>query len=323
LVLGLLMVQASPGKKMTREEYFDVYHEMAVREMHRSGVPASITLAQGALESGDGNSSLALKANNHFGIKCHEDWYGRKIYQDDDEKNECFRRYESVEDSYRDHSDYLRNKQRYAFLFELEVTDYKAWAKGLKKAGYATNPSYAESLIRIIEEFRLDRYDTEAEPPGGKSHHRHPAKPARDIGEINRVKYIVARRGDTYQRLTTELGKIEYELPRYNDAGTEDSLAEGQVVFIQPKRNKAQAGTNTHVFRQGETMLSVSQKYAVKLERLYLLNGLEPGSQPAPGTRLQLRKAIHGKAVAPVPQTKEKINGGEEEDEIKVDLNFN
>lgn len=228
-----------------------------------------------------------------------------------------------MEDSYRDHSDYLRNKQRYAFLFELEVTDYKAWAKGLKKAGYATNPSYAESLIRIIEEFRLDRYDTEAEPPGGKTHHRHSAKPTRDISEINRVKYVIARRGDTYRSLTTEFGKIDYELPRYNDAGAEDSLSEGQVVFIQPKRNKAEAGTNTHVFKPGETMLSVSQKYAVKLERLYLLNGMEPGSQPAPGTRLQLRKAVHGKAMAPVPQSKEKINGGEEEDEIKVDLNLN
>jgi hypothetical protein len=323
LVLGLSMIQANQGHKMTRAEYFEMYHSMAVREMYRSGVPASITLAQGALESGDGNSTLAVEANNHFGIKCHDDWYGRKIYQDDDEKNECFRKYESVADSYRDHSDYLRNKQRYAFLFELEVTDYKGWARGLKKAGYATNPSYAESLIRIIEEFRLDRYDTEKEPLEGKTHHRHPAKPTRDIGEINRVKFVTARQGDSYRSLTEELGKIDYELPRYNDAGMEDSLAEGQVVFIQPKRNKAQAGNNTHVFRQGETMLSVSQKYAVKLERLYLLNGLEPGSQPAPGTMLQLRRAVHGKVPAPAPQSREKINGGEEEDEIKVDLNLN
>jgi LysM repeat protein len=318
---ALLFIQASPGHRMTRTEYFERYGDLAVREMYRSGVPASITLAQGALESGDGNSILAVQANNHFGIKCHEDWYGRKIYQDDDRKNECFRRYESVEDSYKDHSDYLRVKQRYAFLFELKVTDYKGWAKGLKKAGYATNPAYAESLIRIIEEFRLDRYDTETVLSKPSSHNRHPAKNAREGGEINRVKFLMARSGDTYALLTKELGKLDWELRQYNDANSADSLVPGQVVYIQPKRNKAQAGSNTHVVKAGETMLSISQKYAMKQDRLYYLNGLTVGSKPEPGTILQLRKASRTHAQVTV-QPKEKIPEGEEEDEIKVDLNL-
>lgn len=321
LVLALFLIQAVPGHRMTRMEYFERYGDLAVREMHRSGVPASITLAQGALESGDGNSTLAVQANNHFGIKCHDDWYGRKIYQDDDKENECFRRYESVEDSYRDHSDYLRKKQRYAFLFELEITDYKGWARGLKKAGYATNPAYAESLIRIIEEFRLDRYDTSPVQGKPSSQRRHPVKPARETGEINRVKFITARQGDTFAALTAELGKLDWELPRYNDAGEEDSLAPGQVVYIQPKRNKAQAGVNTHTVKTGETMRSISQKYAVKLDRLYLMNGLTYGSRmPAPGTRLQLRKTV--KTPVSVPEQPGETQDGEEEDQIKVDLNL-
>lgn len=150
VIVGDRLAFSQSSDRMTRAEYFEAYKDMAIDEMHRSGVPASITLAQGALESGDGNSSLAKRANNHFGIKCHEDWNGKKVYQDDDSKNECFRKYPSVEDSYRDHSDYLKAKSRYDFLFELNITDYKGWAKGLKKAGYATSPSYAESLIRII-----------------------------------------------------------------------------------------------------------------------------------------------------------------------------
>ncbi len=150
VLLNLLLCTSwsQTGGKMTRYQYFEKFHEMAVEEMNRSGVPASITLAQGALESADGNSSLAREANNHFGIKCHEDWTGKKVYQDDDSKDECFRKYYSVEDSYRDHSDYLKAKSRYAFLFELELTDYKGWARGLKKAGYATSPTYADRLIK-------------------------------------------------------------------------------------------------------------------------------------------------------------------------------
>ena len=324
LLLGLLLqgsIAQSSGR-MTRLEYFERFAGMAVHEMHRSGVPASITLAQGALESGDGNSTLAINANNHFGIKCHEDWTGKKTYQDDDARNECFRKYPSVEDSYSDHSDYLKAKQRYAFLFELDITDYKGWARGLKKAGYATSPTYADALIKIIEDFDLHRYDkmdavkTAAQP----SARHHKVQTGREISEINRVKYIRAMAGDTYESLTIALGKTDRELTAYNDARNSDSLAAGDVVYIQPKRNKAATGKNNHTVKEGESLRVISQTYALKLESLRILNRIAPGNEPMAGTVLQLRKALSAPAQA--GKTREMISGGDEEDEIKVDLNL-
>jgi hypothetical protein len=325
-LLNLLLCTSwsQTGGKMTRLQYFEKFHEMAIEEMHRSGVPASITLAQGALESADGNSSLAREANNHFGIKCHEDWTGKKVYQDDDSRDECFRKYFSVEDSYRDHTDYLKSKSRYAFLFELKLTDYKGWARGLKKAGYATSPTYAERLIKIIEDFGLSRYDDMNIPE--KTEHRKSRRTKekvsmRDVLETNRVKFVRAVPGDTYASITKELGKIDWEIPQYNDAAPEDSIVPGQVVYIQPKRNKAQPGDREHVFKAGETMRMVSQLYAIKLESLYKMNHLKPGSQPETGTALQLRKAL--KTSEPKqPESKEKVRGGNEEEDIKIDLNL-
>ncbi len=317
------MLMAQSSDRMSRPEYIDRYKDMAIHEMNRSGVPASITLAQGALESGDGNSSLARNANNHFGIKCHEDWNGKKTYQDDDAKNECFRKYQSVEESFRDHSDYLKAKTRYAFLFELDITDYKGWARGLKKAGYATSPTYAETLIRIIEEFGLHQYDQAGDKAQG-SHRRSERTGShavsRSIMEKNRVKYILALPGDSYESLTTEFGKLNWELTDYNEVRTGDSLVTGQVVYIQPKRNKAEAGKNTHVLKEGETMYMVSQLYALKLSRLYAMNLLVPGTEPAPGTYLQLRKALKGSEPKIAREYAPK--GGEEEEEIKVELNL-
>jgi LysM repeat protein len=304
-------------------QYFEKFHEMAVWEMQRSGVPASITLAQGALESGDGNSSLAREANNHFGIKCHDDWTGRKVYQDDDARDECFRKYYSAEDSYRDHSDYLKSKSRYAFLFELKVTDYKGWARGLKKAGYATSPTYADRLIKIIEDFDLYRYDEALVPEKSEQRKSKQTKEKvamRSVFETNRVKFVRALPGDTYSGITRELGKLDWEIPEYNDAAEGDSIIPGQVVYIQPKRNRAQPGDKEHVFKTGETMRMVSQLYAIKLESLYKMNQLKPGTQPETGTKLQLRKALK---KSPVKQpVQEKIRGGEEEEDIRIDLNL-
>ena len=310
------------GNRLTRSAYFEKYKDIAIHEMKRSGVPASITLAQGALESGDGNSTLARQGNNHFGIKCHQDWNGRKIFQDDDEKNECFRKYNSVEDSYRDHSDYLKSKTRYAFLFELDRTDYKGWARGLKKAGYATSPSYAESLIRIIEEFDLHQYDlTEAvDRPAAKARKLSKSNTmARETGIINHVRYIRAAPGDTYESITEALGKIDWEIPQFNDAGPLDTLKQGQVVFIQPKKNRAQTGQHVHVLKPGETLRMVSQTYAIKLDRLYALNHLEPGARPAAGTTLQLRKALAKPATAPVIR---EPAPDQEDDGIRVEFNL-
>jgi hypothetical protein len=312
----------SSGKN-TRLQYFEKFHDMAIDEMHRSGVPASITLAQGALESGDGNSSLAREANNHFGIKCHEDWTGKKVYQDDDAKDECFRKYYSVEDSYRDHTDYLKSKSRYAFLFELKLTDYKGWARGLKKAGYATSPTYADRLIKIIEDYELYRYDDAVVPEKTerrKSKRTNEKLATREVLETNRVKFVKAGPGDSYATITAELGKLDWEIPEYNDAAVGDSIIPGQVVYIQPKRNRAQPGDKEHVFKTGETMRQVSQLYAIKLESLYKLNHLKPGTQPDAGTILQLRKAV--KTNVKQPESKEKIRGGNEEEDIKIDLNL-
>lgn len=146
------------SNKSTGESYISRYKDIAIREMNRSGIPASITLAQGLLESGNGNSSLAREANNHFGIKCNTDWKGPTILKDDDAKNDCFRVYNNPDESFKDHTEFLKRK-RYAFLFELDKNDYVGWARGLKQAGYATNPRYPELLISLVERYSLDQYD--------------------------------------------------------------------------------------------------------------------------------------------------------------------
>jgi len=318
---GLLLAQYP--ERLTRQDYFETYKEIAVHEMERSGIPASITLAQGALESGDGNSRLAREGNNHFGIKCHTDWKGKKIFEDDDSRNECFRKYPSADESFRDHSDYLRTKTRYAFLFDLNITDYKGWAKGLKKAGYATSSTYAEALIKIIEENNLSIYDRMT-----ASHLKSPERArnsgveatSRPILERNRVKYILARKGDTFDAITEELDKLSWELPQYNDVRNPDSLVQGQIVYIQPKRNKAEAGKNTHTVKEGETVYMISQLYAIKLDRLYAMNNLNPGTRPSAGTILQLRKPVKNSGRKQVPVTTSFDEPDEEEIRIDIDL---
>ncbi|MGC9343344.1 MAG: glucosaminidase domain-containing protein [Bacteroidales bacterium] len=271
-----------------------------MREMLRSGVPASITLAQGMLESDNGNSRLAVKGNNHFGIKCHSDWKGRKIYHDDDERNECFRRYKSVYDSYIDHSEFLREKQRYAFLFELEITDYKGWAKGLKKAGYATHRKYADLLITIIEDNELHKYDLIALEDYDPDEDVNIAQKGfessgkRAILINNRIDYIIVKPGDSFESLRDELNLIKGELFRYNDLTADSSLRAGQILYLQPKRNRAEAGKDFHVLKQGESLYDVSQVYGVKLEKLYRKNHIEPGNPVQPGTRIYLRKRKPG-----------------------------
>ena len=309
--------------RITVEEYIDMYKDLAIEEMQKHRIPASITLAQGLLESNTGNSPLAQQANNHFGIKCHKEWTGKTFYQDDDEKDECFRKYAKAEDSYRDHSDYLRSTKRYASLFELKVTDYKGWSRGLKKAGYATSPTYAEKLIDIIEDYNLQKYDD----PSTRTNFSEKPVPqqsantgSRNIMENNRVKYILAAEGDTYESLTDEFGKLQWELPSYNDAETGYPVVPGQIVYIQPKRKKAESGKQIHVTRNGETMHDIAQKFAVKLSSLYGMNNIEPGVEPETGTVLQLRKAV--KASLPEIINDQSPSGNNGDDSIKVELNF-
>lgn len=314
LLLSPVVLPGQSSAKMTREQYIREYAELAVKEMKRSGIPASITLAQGLLESDNGNSRLAVKGNNHFGIKCH-DWKGRKIYHDDDERNECFRKYKNVYESYKDHSDFLMNSSRYAFLFELDYTDYKGWARGLKKSGYATSRSYAQVLIRIIEENELYRYDEGYVPsPGDETGIA--ALDTREILEKNRVDYIIVEEGDTYESLTRELEMMRFELARYNEAVEKNSeLEPGSVLYLQPKRNRAERGENIHVVQEGESMYGISQEYAIKLKKLYKKNNMEEWTRPEPGDTLSLRKNRRKILSAPVLPKEE-----EEESDFRIEI---
>ena len=309
-VLGMLLLATAMvwGQKLTRTEYIEKYAETAVREMKATGIPASITLAQGCLESGNGNSTLATKANNHFGIKCHKNWKGKTIRHDDDEKNECFRSYRSADESFRDHSDFLRYSDRYAALFNLELTDYKGWAYGLQKAGYATAKTYAESLIRIIEENELYRYDNldrkarEELPPTPMEaefstafkpypgHKLYTASLGREIRTTNGVAWIIARDGDTYAGLAKEFNLFRSEILRFNDRSRNTALQPGEVVYVEAKKRESAKNLDKHVVEEGETMRGLAQRYAVKMKKLYQYNAMSPGTEPEPGTILNLRK---------------------------------
>jgi hypothetical protein len=320
-------VSAHDGRKITRQEYIDTYKDLAMQEMERTGIPASITLAQGLLESGDGNGSLARKANNHFGIKCHDDWKGKTITHDDDDQNECFRKYKSVEESFRDHSDFLTSRSRYASLFKNNPDDYKAWAKGLKQAGYATSSTYAESLIRIIEENELYRFDQQVlARETGKTK----GKPAfesteyaggRKIYYNNRVKYVLAREGDSFTSLSEELDLFHWLLPKYNELPENTVFSEGEKVYIQPKRNRAEAGKKTHIVKEGETLHSISQLYAIKESKLALRNQLSMDSSLKPGQELLLRGRKKGSGLL-ISKPKIEIKDQEESPEFKIDYDL-
>ena len=272
------------------KDYIKQYRELAISEMHRYSIPASITLAQGILESGSGTSTLAIDANNHFGIKCHVDWLGPSIFHDDDEKNECFRKYNDISDSFRDHSLFLVERERYAFLFKLKKTDYKGWAKGLQRAGYATSKTYSKKLINIINEYNLSQYDKKKlnkkdqiklnlEKNGGV---------VEKIYEKNYTKYILAKEGDWYDDISETTGIWLWELLKYNEVEKDRELFEGEKVYLQPKRRK---GTKPfHVVAEGETMYSIAQLYGIKLKHLYKKNRMSFGSEPYVGQKLSLIK---------------------------------
>lgn len=308
---GTARKTTQPVVAMERQEYIARYSNLAREEMRRTGIPASITMAQALLESDNGNSYLARAGNNHFGIKCHKDWSGKKIYYDDDKRHECFRKYSSPEQSFRDHSEFLVNGSRYAFLFDLNPGDYKGWAKGLKKAGYATHPHYDKLLIRIIEENHLHELDdakfvskdvqrNERKQDVKQEHVSSAAlsepgtftikSPGHPVYQNNRIDYIIVRPGDTMERLRKELDLLPWELAKYNELDQGAALVPGQILYLQPKRKQAEAGFKTHTIMQGETLYSISQKYGIRLKSLYELNNLEPGAEPPPGTILKLRK---------------------------------
>ncbi|MCF8230250.1 MAG: glucosaminidase domain-containing protein [Bacteroidales bacterium] len=296
------------AQRMTREEYIEKYKDIAIEKMQEFRIPASITLAQGILESGSGNSKLARRANNHFGIKCHNDWKGKTFRQDDDARRECFRKYKKVEDSFRDHSYFLTQRGRYSDLFKLDITDYKGWARGLKKAGYATNPKYPQLLIKIIEDHKLYQYDKDL-PIASKSKIDKPeivqnnrrvflpgntnlevvetSETDRKVYENNRRKFILARKGDDFWKIADEFGIYTWQVYKYNELDKDDTLVEGQMLYLEKKRNRAEE--EYHIVKENENMYIISQIHGIKLKKLYKRNDMEEGSQPRIGQRLVLR----------------------------------
>ena len=289
--------------KAAREAYIQKYSALAVSEMERTGVPASITLAQGLLESGAGRSTLATKAHNHFGIKCGKAWRGEKTYHDDDAPQECFRSYSKDEDSFKDHSDFLRYYDRYKFLFDLELTDYKGWCYGLKQAGYATDPNYAPKLIALIEEFDLTRFDNgtivAVAPPDelekavvmpAKYDEQFRFSLERTIYQKNGVACIYSVAGDTYDSIALIYDLFPREILRFNDLKEPQELLPGTIVYIQAKKNKAPKGLEKYIVGEdGESLREISQRFAVKMRSIERRNKLKKGEPIVKEQTLKLR----------------------------------
>ena len=295
LVLSLSHAAAQSSKWNAQyQQYIDQYKDCAIEQMLKWKVPASITLAQGLLESGAGKSRLAVKGNNHFGIKCHG-WKGGAIYHDDDARGECFRAYASAFDSFEDHSRFLASGQRYQKLFKLKMTDYHGWAKGLKAAGYATNPKYAQQLIDVIQLYKLYQYDklkkydkfltahTKALTTGGQPLHL--------IKIYNKNYYVKARRGDTFRSIGEEIGISYKKIARYNERDRDDPLREGEIIWLKKKQKRAakEYKDRRHYVRSGESMYSIAQHYGIRLKSLYKMNHLSPDYNLRVGDELKVR----------------------------------
>ena len=331
LLLGFMVsAQRDPGTP--QERYIARFASIAVNEMYRSGVPASITLAQGIIESRSGQSALAADGNNHFGIKCHNSWNGRTMLADDDRKDECFRVYDSAEASFRDHSDFLRYRDRYKFLFDFPVTDYKSWAYGLKQAGYATDPSYAAKLIQCVENYNLSRFDrmtvaealaeggADAEEPSaqddveempdsplkieageiyrGKAGEEYRFSLSRTLYSRNGVPFVYAVEGETYASIAKSNHLLLREILKFNDIPGGGELHAGDVVYLEPKKSKTVRGLDKYIVGEdGETFHGICQRFAVKEKAIRKLNGLPAGYQPKEGDELLLRPAPKSKKL--------------------------
>lgn len=288
LALSSLAIAGLPEKTYTQTEYVDLWSSVAITQMQTYKIPASITLAQGILESGNGNSELARKANNHFGIKCH-DWTGETITLDDDKADECFRKYASADESYKDHSLFLTGRTRYAKLFTLPSDDYKSWAQGLKDAGYATNPKYPAQIIEVIERLNLHKFDEQVNPKNNQGSEMLASqienankKPEASAGAYqahavkehrNKIDYIVARKGDTFYKISKEFHLGMWQLYRYNDFGPKkDLLEEGDIVYLEPKRHRAKEKDATYVATKNTTLTAISQSEGIKVESLMEMN---------------------------------------------------
>lgn len=297
LILGTLTLSVAQAQNMAYEQYIRQYAGMAVDQMHRYGIPASITLAQGLLESAAGTSRLAKEANNHFGIKVSGCWTGPYIIKSDDHPNDKFRVYPSVADSYEDHSKFLRNGRRYAFLFDLDANDYRGWAHGLKKAGYATSPTYAQSLINMINKYNLNNYDLSRHESRELKHERKEGqkmqRKMRDktIHRCNGQYYVIAAEGDTYARLANMLKMKESKLREYNDVDATFALKSGQVVYLGKKRKRADSSLKYryHIMQEGESLYSIAQKYGIRLKSLCKMNPIRRSYRFKVGDEIKIK----------------------------------
>lgn len=296
-ILFSTFASAQMRKNTAYQNYIEQYKDLAIEQMKRHQIPASITLAQGLFESGAGLSTLAKKSNNHFGIKCHNDWKGKRTYHDDDRKNDCFRVYPTVRDSYEDHSRFL-HRPRYSRLFDLKITDYKGWARGLKACGYATLPTYAQKLIEVIELYELYKYDS------GKYSSKNSKEEAtvvwsHELKVVNGRDVVIAKEGDTWESLSRELKSHDIKisarkLRKYNESPTKYFFPEaGTNIFLQKKATKADklkySKDYWHRVQSGESMYSISQFYGVQMKSLYKRNYRPYDYTPQPGDLLKVR----------------------------------
>lgn len=273
------------------DDYIDTYKYIAIDHMKKYKIPASITLAQGLLESGAGKSDLAANGKNHFGIKCHSDWKGKKMYKSDDGPNDCFRVYSNAEDSYEDHALFLK-KDRYRSLFELKITDYRGWAKGLQQCGYATDKAYANKLIKIIEDYELYQHDKKES--SGKSITKKDDGPVAVLYKhipykTHNLIYVIAEDGDTYEAIASEFRFKAKDLYKWNEVPEGFPLKSGDIVYFEKKKSKADKPYYDHVVQVGESMHSISQKYGVKVKNLYKMNKKDYEYVPVEGDVLKLR----------------------------------
>ena len=319
MAMGVSFVAvAQPGELSAPEQYVERWSDEAVYQMAVHGIPASITLAQGILESGNGLSELAAKSNNHFGIKCHSDWTGDRVHHDDDRRGECFRAYDDASQSFADHSEFPK-RDRYAELFDLEPTDYTSWAKGLKKCGYATNPKYAQLLIDLIERYDLAEYDQAglklqadreafaagvetAEATRNEIAAKDAANPAKSVTRIgqrsiqlsdNYIQFMIAEPGDTYESLAQELDMMLWQFYRYNDVERSDAPyapGKGETVYLQPKRQRGE--TTWLEMLQNESLWQASQRCGVSMSALIRKNRLSPDQPVPPNGKLSLKWLI-------------------------------
>lgn len=274
------------------EDYIDKYSTIAVQHMQKYNIPASITLAQGLLESGAGMSELTKRSNNHFGIKCHRSWTGGRVYAKDDTPNDCFRKYRYAEESFEDHSLFLVNGARYKFLFSLSSTDFKGWARGLQQSGYATDRAYANKLIKLIEDYELYRFDNGsykrsgfATGEGSSSSQNWKHQPYKTHGLV----YVLAQKGDNYESIASEFNFKVKDLLKYNEVPFGFPLNEGDIVYFQKKKSRADKPYYEHIVQIGESMHSISQRYGLKVKNLYKMNKRDYEYVPEEGDVLKLR----------------------------------